>query len=381
MKILKPLLVLFALIILIPLFGYFLWVIQKSDTMDIMIVNKTVEKVSKNEMRSLNWVLNYNKIVKSSSNPYNYEKDYFGYHPEPVYEGQYIQSFKLKDIATLKDQYEALIYLDNEGVKLVDPVKSKNSYYGGFNQSDYLLLKEMSKAGKMIIAEYNFFSEPTEDLVRFNTEQFLDVYSVHWRGKYFNNLDKKKIVEDIGQHWITDYKDISGEEWLYSGPGIVLINDKQSRILVFPADEYMTEEFPSIETNSDLASFFKVKESLPYTGWFQIVYEGKNEVISNFNLNLNEEAVKILMGSGLEGKFPATIALNNPHQYFFAGDYSKQWVFLSCSKVRIVSDLIHIICRAMAKNPGQFFHNYYLPLTSVILENYQSSLNNVEDSE
>ena len=102
-------------------------------------------------------------------------------------------------------------------------------------------------------------------------------------------------------------------------------------------------------------------------------------MISSFNLNLNDEGRKVLMNSGLEGRFPATIALSNPHQYFFAGDYSKQWVFLACSKVRIVSDLMHIVCRSMAKNPGQFFHNYYLPLTSVILEDYQSSLDKMED--
>lgn len=379
MKTAKILLVLLAIIVLIPLFGYFLWVVQKSDKMDLMIVNKTVEKVSENEMRSLNWVLNYNRIVKSSSNSYNYEKDYYGYHPEPVYENLYIKSFRLDEIETLKDQYEAIIYLDNEGVKLSGSGKSKDSYYGGFNQNDYLLLKEMSEAGKMIIAEYNFFSEPTEDLVRFNTEQFLDIYSVHWRGKYFNNLEKKKVEKDIGVDWITNYKDMTGEEWLFKGKGIVLINDKQSRILVLPSEEYMTEEFPSIETSGDIASFYKVKESLPYTGWFQIVYEGKNDVISNFNLNLNEEGRKVLMNSGLESKFPATIALNNPHQYFFAGDYSKQWVFLACSKVRIVSDLMHVYCSSRAKNPSQFFHNYYLPLTSVIFEDYQSSLDNAED--
>ena len=212
MKTAKILFVLLAIIVLLPLFGYFLWVVQKSDKMDLMIVNKTVEKVSENEMRSLNWVLNYNKIVKSSSNSYNYEKDYFGYHPEPVYEDLYIKSFRLDEIETLKDQYEAIIYLDNEGVKLSGSGKSKDSYYGGFNQSDYLLLKEMSEAGKMIIAEYNFFSEPTEDLVRFNTEQFLDIYSVHWRGKYFNNLEKKKVVKDIGVEWITNYKDLTGDE-------------------------------------------------------------------------------------------------------------------------------------------------------------------------
>ena len=374
MKTARSIIIILSIIVLFPLLGSFMWIIQKETKLDLMIINKTVEKVSKNEMRSLNWVLNYNKIVKSSSDSYNYEKDYFGYHPEPISEDRYIQSFKLKDLSVLKDKYEGFIFLDNQGVRIDGASNPRMDYYGGFNQSDYLLLKEMSDEGKLIIAEYNFFSEPTEDLVRFNTEQFLDVYSVHWKGKFMRNLDKEKISKVLDDKWIGIYSDYTGNDWTFTGSGIVLINEKQSRILVLPADQYMTKEFPSIITNSDLASFYNVKEIIPFTGWFQIVYEGKNDVISRFDLNLNEEGKQIVMNSGLECGSPAAISLANQHQYFFAGDFSKQSVFLGCSKVRMLNNLVHLGCSMRGNSPSQFFHNYYLPMYSAILNEYSTSL-------
>ncbi|MCF8381083.1 MAG: RNA-binding protein [Bacteroidales bacterium] len=380
MKTVKIVIILIALFVIIPGLGYFLWIVQKDSKLDLMIINKSVEKISKNEFRTLSWVLNYDKIVKGNSNSYDYEKDYFGYHPEPIYKDLYIQSFKLSDLSTFKEKYDGLIFLDNKGVENSKSTFSNSRFYGGFNQSDFLLLKEMSAANKLIIAEYNFFSDPTEDLVRFNTEQFIDVYSVLWEGKFMDNLNREKIGEELDPKWLDIYLEYTGYEWDFNGSGLVLINSKQSRILVIPSDMYMTKNYPSINTKSELAAFYGVKETVPYTGWFQIVYEGKNEVISSFDLNLNDAGKQMLMNSGLECTFPATIALSNPHQYFFAGDFSKQKVFLSYSRNRVVSELTHLLCRMRGNKPGQFFHNYYLPMFSTILKDYNSSLLNDSNS-
>lgn len=381
MKTAKAILIILIIFVIIPGFGYFLWIVQKDTKIDLMIVNKTVERVTQNEFKSLNWALNYSKIVKSSSNTYDYQRDYFGYFPEPIYKNAYIQSFKLNDLFTLKEKYDGLIFLDSKGVENNINDSGMKSFYGGFNQSDFLLFREMMAANKLVIAEYNFFSEPTEDLVRFNTEQLIDVYSVLWEGKYVAQLDKAKVTGDIDEKWLEVYRENTGNDWEFSGPGLVLINEKKSRILVLPSELYMTETYPSILTNAELAAFYGVRESIPYCGWFQIVYEGKNEVISNFDLNLNEEGKKILMNNGLECNFPATISLAKPHQYFFAGDYSKQKVYLGFSKNRVVSLLTKTICKMRGDKPSEFFHNYYLPMYTIILKNYSSSLSNEKASE
>jgi len=381
MKTVKAVLIILLLFVIIPGFGYFLWVVQKETKIDLMIVNKTVEKLKQNEFKSLNWALNYCKIVKSSSNSYDYQRDYFGYFPEPTYENAYIQGFKLSELSFLKDKYEGLIYLDCKGVGNTISATGQKSFYGGFNQSDFLLFKEMMGANKLVIAEYNFFSEPTEDLVRFNTEQLIDVYSVLWEGKFMNQLDREKVSVDLDEKWIEQYKENTGKNWEFKGSGLVLINEKKNRILVLPSDQYMTAAYPSILTNAELAAFYGVKESIPYCGWFQMVYEGKNEVISSFDLNLNEEGKQVLMSNGLEYHFPATIALAKPHQYFFAGDFSKQKVSLGFSKNRIVSQMTKTICKMRGDKPSEFFHNYYMPMYTTILKNYSASLSNEKSSE
>ena len=373
MKTTRTVLILLSVIIVLPIIGYFLWIIQKDRILDLMIINKTVLTENSNEVKSLNYVLNYKKILKSTENTYDYNRDYFGFFPQPVYEGEYIKSFKMEDVESISDQYDGLIYLDNEGVVSNRLGKGLASRYGGFNQNDYILLKEMYNKNKLIIAENNFFSEPTEDLVRFNTEQLLDVYSLHWTGKLFKNLEKKKISQEIKEEWFEIYKNQYNSEWNYEGSGMVLFNKRQSRILVLPASEYMQSEFPSINTDPDLASFYNLPEEIPFGGWFQLVYEGKNQVISHFDLNLNEKGIELLKNSGLEAEFPASIALNEGHHYFFAGDFSKQNVFLACSKNRFLSGSLNGICKLMSGNPGQFFQNYYVPLMSTVFDNYLNS--------
>jgi hypothetical protein len=373
MKTTRTILIIVLIIIILPFFGYFLWIIQKDHALDLMIVNKSVIDDKSNEVRSVNWVLNYNKIVKSSKNSYDYTRDYYGFYPEPLYETEYIRSFKLEDIPVVSDLYDGVYFVDNEGVKpemVNDAIKTE---YGGLNQNDYLLLKEMYEKGKLLIAEDNFFSEPTPDLVRFNTEQLLDVYSLHWKGKMFKNISLNKVQEKLGQQWIDAYEKYYNQTWRFDGPGLIIINEKQKRILVLPTDQYMMTEYPTISTDSDLAAFYNIPEDIDFDGWFQIVYEGKNQVISWLDLHLNEQGVNLFKKTGLESKFPIVIALSHDHQYFISGDFSKQNVMLGCSKSRVLSGSISGLCKIAGEKPGPFFHNYYVPFMSSVFQNYLKS--------
>jgi len=203
--------------------------IQKQKPINLMIVNKTVPGSSQNEVKSLNWVLNYEKVVKAGKEDYDFSKDYYGFHPDAMNEYRTIRSYSLDELPAIESQYDGLIYLDNEGVEYKTPGYSSISHYGGFNQTDYLLLKDMINKNKLVIAEFNFFSDPTEDLVRYNTEQVMDIYSLRWKGKYFKALEKKKIASEMDIKWLDIYKDINGKEWDFNGPGLVLCSEKQER--------------------------------------------------------------------------------------------------------------------------------------------------------
>ncbi len=357
-------------ILLLPIIGHLLWVVQKKKPLNLMIVNKSVPASSSNEVKSFNWVLNYEKVLKAGDEHYDFTKDYFGFHPDAITEDRSIKAFGLHDFPDLQQEYDGLVYLDNEGVDLDEKKHSSISHYGGFNQTDYLLMKEMINSGKLVIAEYNFFSDPTEDLVRYNTEQMIDVYTLRWKGKYFKDLKKDKILKELDQKWLTSYSQNHENEWNFSGSGIVLCNEKYERIIVLPADQYMNKKFPTIETSAPKASEYNLPEEVAYTGWFEIVYQGQNEVISQINLNMNKEGEEMLKANGLEASFPASIKIADKPVFFMAGDFSKQNVVLMWSRLRIFSDICRGVCKGMTGNPNRFFQTYYVPLISSILGSY-----------
>ncbi len=376
MKTRNLLLIILAVIIAVPALGRLGWALRKGRKMEIMIINKTVPGNSRNEVRSLNWVLNYNKILKTDNTHYRFERDYYGYHPDAPAEEWKVRSYRMADLPSIEERYSALVFLDNQGVKLDQENAGTSAlYYGGFNQNDYLLLKEMLSAGKLVIAEYNFFSPPTQDLVRYNTEQMLDIHSLGWQGKYFTSLEQKKLSGQLDPAWIEHYRDHYGKDWTFDGPGIILINEKQGRIIVLPRREMMNKDFPDVVTEKALAKSLALPVRAAYTGWFDVVYKGNNALISTFDLNLNEKGREMMMKNGLECRFPAVIKSSSQHFYYLAGDFSKEHVSLTCSRLCVINNLLRTVAGKMTKKPGAFFQTYYVPVMSAILEEHFNEMN------
>jgi hypothetical protein len=204
----------------------------------------------------------------------------------------------------------------------------------------------------------------------------IDVYSLGWRGKYFKNLSANKIEKEISQKWIDIYKDYSNTNWEFNGPGILLIHDKQKRILVLPEAKYMSKKYPEVVTVNDYAASMCLPERTAYTGWFDIFYPGENIVISSFDMNLNEQGIELLKSNGLSNIFPACVKSTDDMLYFLSGDFSKQSVFLPSSRIRLVNDISMAICKNMTGTPGKFFQTYYVPFMSCILDDYYTKKTN-----
>ena len=379
MKSSRYFLIAIVVILLLPLAGHLIWRAQKKNPMDLMIVNKTVPRSAENEVKTLNWVLNYEKVLKDGNDNYDFSRDYYGFHPDALSADRSIKAFRLEDLPELCDKYDGLIYLDNEGVELENQKYASLKYYGGFNNTDYHLLKEMINSDKLVIVEYNFFSEPTEDLIRFNTEQLMDIYSLQWKGKYFKNLAANKVFKEIDKKWLNAHNDYYENEWDYNGPGLVLCNLKQNRVVILPSEEYLNDQ-PTIKTGKQMSETYNLPEEVSFTGWFNIVHEGENEVISRLDLNLNDDGVEYLKKNGLEASFPVSVKMQDKPVFFLAGDFSKQKVFLPSSKMRIVNDVYRSICKNMTGNPGLFFQTYYLPLMSGILSTHINNKSEGEES-
>ena len=377
MKTYRFLIVMLVIIIVLPFAGRLFWIMKKSKTIDLVLINKSVENSANNELKTLNWALNFDKYVDSLGYSYSYKTDYYGHYPDALDDNRKIKSYKLEEISSLAKNFDALIFLDNKGVELARNSKktTKNSVYGGLNQNDYFLLKEMLNYQKLVIAEFNFFSSPTEDLVRYNTEQLLDIYSLGWNGKYYENLAKEEINEPVSASLFDLYRQNYSADWDFSGPGIILLNLGQKRIIVLPAEKYMNSDFPTVETTTEIAALYHLPEKAAFTGWFDISYQGKNKVVSTFNLNLNNEGIDILRNNGIESIFPAVIKSENYRFFYIAGDFSKGTVLLSLSKLGFISNIVKKMGKGKSKNPDKFNQAYYNFLLSAILNSYYSDIN------
>lgn len=83
-----------------------------------------------------------------------------------------IARVRLSEIINLAEQNDVIYLTDTYGVYFNDWYRGINRsrrsrmIYGGLNNSDYLLLKEMCDRNKLVIAEYNTLGHPTPPLER-----------------------------------------------------------------------------------------------------------------------------------------------------------------------------------------------------------------------
>jgi hypothetical protein len=377
MKAYRLTLILLGLIVALPLTGRLFWIMKKSKPLNILVINKSVENGSENELTTLNWTLNYLKFVNSDGSIFDYKNDYLGYFPEVVTDSRKIKSFKLEEIASIVENNAALFFIDNAGIKYKQNEKKPSKFipYSGLNQNDYFLLKEMLVRQKLVVAEYNFFSPPTEDLVRYNTEQFLDIYSLGWTGCFFRDLSKEKIMGLVSPEWFDIYKQNYGSDWNFSGPGIILLKQKHTRIIVLPSAKYMSSLYPDVTTKPDIAKEFNIPQKASYTGWFELAYEGKNKVISHLNLNLNQLGLDLLKENGIESEFPIVMESLNKKFYYISGDFSKvEGSALFLSRFGFISRLMMEMVEKNTGNPDKFFQVYYNSFLASVLSDYYSEI-------
>ena len=69
------------------------------------------------------------------------------------------------------------------GIKAINKSRKSRKIYGGLNNNDFLLIKEMKDRNKLIIMEYNSFDYPTA--------QFESVKSSGKTWNYLFRLDRK----------------------------------------------------------------------------------------------------------------------------------------------------------------------------------------------
>jgi hypothetical protein len=382
MKALRVIKYFLVLLVILISTSFAFWYFQKKTSLSIFVIDKTVPDKTYNHHKSFYWILNHNRIVDKAGKPLSYKRDYFGFVPKILANGEKdysVKSLRLSEILSLVDEIDMVYITDCYGISSMDwtsksPKVKVTQMYEGLNQNDFLLLSEMRRKNKLIITEFNLLSPPTGDLVRLKTEKLFDFKSTGWYGCEFSDLElvKKQVPLCV----INQYEISNKVEWNFEGAGIVLLN-RSGKVIVLELNKHLTQACPQIITGDYGRNKYQLPYSQNFSGWFDIINSGPaNKEVSFFKIYTNEAGDSLLHQNGIPVEFPAIVEhLKYYKYYYFAGDFATRNVTMRSSFFKGLAYLNQLFCSNASGSEKAFFWNFYNPLINNVL-NSNLTLNN-----
>jgi hypothetical protein len=383
-KPLKIVIIILVVILVLPVINLIRWTFQEKKPMGVIIMDKTVPNLERDNHRSFVWILTNGRFVKKNKASYSFKKDYYGFFPSrPVRERQWsTKVFKgFGEINDVVSKNDALYYTDTYGVYFNDWYKGINEsrrsrkLYGGMLYTDYLYCVEMQRNNKLCILEYNTFDYPTSELERAKTQdQILGIKCSGWTGKYFSSLDTTESKNSLPIWMTAMYRKQYKKQWAFSKPGIVLVKDKY--IIVLEEGTHLKTGLPMITTDSLYREKYHIINNVSFMGWMDIIDPLKSRVISKYNLDTTPMGDSLLFENFLTKEFPAvTTDTTNQRTYYFAGDFANNKVQYWTSRFKGIEKLKGILYTDKHEDSRSFFWNYYRPLVSGIFNEYYGAIN------
>jgi hypothetical protein len=377
--------IILAVIVALPLINLIRWTFQTHKPLDIILVDKTVPNVELDQHKSFNWILTNERFVKKENKrSYSYKNDYFGFTPKISLRERLMdkRDYRIGDLIDLASKNDVVYFADTYGVFTNDWYRGSGSFaksrrsrklYGGLNNADNLLIKEMKDRNKLVILEYNSFDYPTIQFESNRIQDRLGITFSGWTGKYFSTLDT--IGEDF-PIWMTGmYRKQYNLPWKFKKAGIVVVKDKY--IIVLEEGTDLKNPMPHIITDSVYAKKYNLPESVAFDNWFDIIDPLANSVISKFKIETTSLGDSLLIGYGLTADFPAVI--RDPvaaRTYYFSGNFANNTVPMWTSRFKGVDKLKGILYSDKPDDTRRFFWLYYRPLMTGIITEYYNSINN-----
>lgn len=372
--------IILAVIIALPVINLIRWTFQSKKPLNIILVDKTVPTLERLKHKSFNWILTNERFVKKEKNTsYSFRKDYYGFYPQrPLRDRKWERNdYRLTDIIDMAKANDAIYFTDTYGIFFNDWygafTKSRKSrkIYGGLNNTDYLLIKEMNDRNKLIVLEYNTFDYPTAQLESWRTQERLGITFSGWTGKFFSSLDTTSSGFPV---WMTAmYRKQYRKPWTFSKPGVVILREKD--IIVLEEGTHLTNPMPHIITDAAYTEKYGVAASVAFDQWFDIIEPLKNNIVSNFMLETTPAGDTALYEFNLDGLFPAVVQepVNNT-VYYFSGDFASKNIPVWTSRILGIDKLKGILYSDKPDDTRRFFWLYYKPLINGIFTDYYNSV-------
>lgn len=379
-KLIKSVFAIITLVLILIVTLFIVWWFQPKQKINIYILDKTVTKKDRPEHKAFVWLLNQANYVGPDGKSYSAKRDYWGFFPIDLANQIFdFKAIRINEVDVYSSVYDVAYYTDCYGVysfewykNISQPIHS-SKVFGGLNQNDYLLLKNMKEQGKLIIGEYNMFSTPTNALIRSKTEVLFNLMWTGWSGRVFLNLDPS--LPNGPAEWMTKLYELQHlKPWPQQSQGIVLVSN-DGLIDVLELGESLKSLMPKIDVTQEGNKKFKLPSQTNYPGWFEFVVPSVSAVVhANFNLDLTELGLEKLSKIGLNSQFPAVVqAQENEPTFYFAGDFAENPVISATSKMAAGKLLNRILLKKTDRTV--FFNTFYSPLVDNILEDYYKKMN------
>jgi len=363
------LIVVAAIIILGILSPFVLWELKDEHTLDVVVLDNTVPDTTFREHHGLMWTMNYLKYVDSEGERYGSEEDYYGFFPLPDFQYEIL---KLPD--PIDEEVDLIYIADAYGVYTKEfygenPLGERSELiYGGMYEDEMDKVEEKVYSGTPIIVEFNTFGSPTSYSIK---ERFYDMLEVEWTGwigRYFFELSEGVEVPIWA---IYNYERQYGEEWEFSGPGFVIV-DEMDHVIVLEQDIDIMEDGCKIEFNSEGKERFGIDDRIKYNYWFNIVTLRENaELLATFDLDLTDAGKAKLEAWDIPFVFPAVVRNESDvyFSYYLSGDFVDIATIPAFYKLWGYDSIKQMITSKndQLENDGFFWHVYY-PMMKVMLE-------------
>lgn len=375
--------IILAVIIALPVINLIQWTFQSKKSMDIILVDKTVPTLERENHRAISWVLTNSRYVKKDNKAgYSYKKDYFGFFPKrPIRDYKWEKNdYRLAEVINMAEKNDAIYFADTYGVTQFDWYKGINKsrrprkLYGGLNNTDFLLLKEMKDRNRLIIMEYNSFDYPTSQFDAYRTQEKLGIKCSGWTGKYFSSLDTTS--HDFPGWMTTTYRKEYGKPWRFTKPGIVILS--QRNIIVLEEGTHLLNPLPHIITDTVNCEKYGVSNSVAFDNWFDIIDPLNCNVISTFRLETTAAGDTLLAERGLANSFPAIVQESvSSNVFYLSGNFAYSDKPVWTAKFKGIDKLKGVFYSEKPDDTRRFFWLYYKPLINGIFNNYYSSVNKI----
>ena len=345
------------------------WFVPKKPLV-VLAMDKHGLTLEGQDRQPLFWVLKHDRYVRRNGQLYDGRKDYLGLFPlkNKLYEVKDFQNMTEEDIKHIASSVDVTYFVSTSGVSS-NLAKQSGFIQKGMTEKDMSFLKKIKKSEKLIFAEFNVIASPTNASVRHEFENEFGIRWTGWIGRYFTTLDSTS--SDLPRWVIKNYRKQHKGEWTLARAGLVFVHEN-GMIEILDKKTDLIEGKPIIHTFSYGTDRLGMIKKISYSGWFDVVQMvASDHIISAYELKVNDSGRWILNKSGIPVVFPAVIMhkAKDFEFYYFCGNYSDNKIPLNPSYF-IGGEHLALMLDGSYEN--QFFHNFYRPMLSSILQQYYS---------